>query len=400
MNDTQMNGTQSQAPAAACPETATRVRAILVAGRTVTRTSGRLADGREIIFFDDDPAYATGARRRVIDDRRPLEPREAPPRDAASIRTDPLTGDQIVLAAHRQNRTYKPPADQDPLAPTQGDVLTEVPEPDYDVVVFENRFPSLQGGWELYRDEPLRHETSPAGRCEVVCFTSDTHGAFKDLGHRRTRTVIEAWADRTAELSARDDVRQVFVFENRGEEIGVTLPHPHGQIYAYSYLPPYTRAVLAQAERYDGDLLGDALDRELQEGTRIIAQTEHWVAFVPYAAKWPVEAQIMPRRAVPDFAALDEAEREELADLYPDLLARLDRFFDRPLPYIAAWHQAPSGCGDRLSRMWLDVFSLLRSPRKLKYLAGSESGVAAWVSDTTPERIASRLREVGQEAHA
>ncbi|MCH4249970.1 MAG: galactose-1-phosphate uridylyltransferase [Microbacteriaceae bacterium] len=373
------------------------VRHTQAAGRTVTRTKGVLADGREILFYDTDPAYATGERIRSIDDHRPLGQREDPPAASANIRVDPLTGNSVVIAAHRQNRTYKPPADQDPLAPTTGDSLTEVPEPDYEVVVFENRFPSLQGGLSVYRDEPLRHETSPAGRCEVVCFSSDSHGSFSQLGHRRTRTVIEAWADRTAELSARDEVQQVFIFENRGEEIGVTLPHPHGQIYAYSYLPAYTREVLSRAEAWEGDLLGDVLRAELDDGVRVVAENEHWVAFVPYAAKWPVEVQIMPRRAVPDFAHLSEEEREELADLYPDILGRFDAFFGLPLPYIAAWHQVPRGCGDRLSRMWLDLFSLRRSPDKMKFLAGSESGVAAWISDTTPERIASRLREAEQE---
>ncbi|WP_443095277.1 galactose-1-phosphate uridylyltransferase [Rothia koreensis] len=364
-------------------------------------TRGLLADGRDIIFFDDSEPYLSGERTREIHDPRPLEPRQSPPPESASIRVDPLTGDHVAIAAHRMNRTFLPPADEDPLAPAgQGTVPSEVPEPEYDVVVFENRFPSLQGPLETYRDEPLFRETSPAGRCEVVCFTSEQAGSFARLGHRRARTVIEAWTHRTRELSGLDGVVQVVPFENRGEEIGVTLHHPHGQIYAYSYLPPHTAAVQRSAERWKastgGDLIADVLDAELEAGDRIITETAHWVAYVPFAAKWPVEFMVVPRRAARDFTELDDQEKGELADLYLDLLGRLDRFFDGidQLPYISAWHQVPVRGGEDISRMRLHVFSLLRAPGKMKYLAGSESAMAAWISDTTPERIAQRFREV------
>lgn len=364
-------------------------------------TRGTLADGREIIFFDDTEPYLSGAATREIHDPRPLDARVMPPHDAASIRIDPLTGSHVALAAHRMNRTFLPPADEDPLAPAgRGTVPSEIPEPEYDVVVFENRFPSLQGPLEVYRDEPLFHETSPAGRCEVVCFTSDWEGSFAELGHRRARTVIEAWTHRTRELSRLDGVAQVVPFENRGEEIGVTLHHPHGQIYAYPYLPPETADVARQArewrQRTGGDLLGDVLEAELTDPVRVVAETASWVAYVPFAAKWPVEFMVMPRRAARDFTELTDAEKDELTDLYFDLLARLNRFFEsvEHLPYIAAWHQAPVRGGDDISRMRLHVFSLLRAPGKLKYLAGSESAMGAWINDTTPERIAQRLREV------
>ncbi|MCT1368097.1 galactose-1-phosphate uridylyltransferase [Rothia sp. p3-SID1597] len=364
-------------------------------------TRGQLADGREIFFFDDTEPYLSGHKTRQIHDPRPLDERTMPPREAASVRVDPLTGHPVAIAAHRMNRTFLPPADEDPLAPAgRGTVPSEIPEAEYDVVVFENRFPSLQGPLEIYRDEPLFEETSPAGRCEVVCFTSDWEGSFAELGHRRARTVIEAWTHRTRELSRLDGVAQVFPFENRGEEIGVTLHHPHGQIYAYPYVTPETADVARQAEewaeRTGGDLLDDVLQAELKDGTRIVAETASWVAYVPFAAKWPVEFTVMPRRAARDFTELTDTEKDELTDLYLDLLGRLNRFFDEVdhLPYIAAWHQVPVRGGKHISRMRLHVFSLLRAPGKLKYLAGSESAMSAWINDTTPERIAQRLREV------
>ncbi|ORC16003.1 MULTISPECIES: galactose-1-phosphate uridylyltransferase [Rothia] len=370
---------------------------------TVKITRSTLADGREIIFFDDSEPYLSGKATRNIQDTRLLEARTLPPHEAACIRVDPLTGDSVTIAAHRNNRTFLPPADEDPLAPSGvGSVPGEIPEPTYDVVVFENRFPSLQGPLENLRDEPLFKETTPGGRCEVVSFTSDQYGSFGTLSYERARTVVEAWAHRTRELSAREGIAQVFPFENRGEEIGVTLPHPHGQIYAYPYLPPYTAQLVRRANAWatetGGDLLGDVLAAELVEGNRVIAETEHFVAYVPYAAKWPVEFMVVPRRAARDFTELTEGEKDELTALYLDLLSRLDYFFEgiSQLPYIAAWHQAPLIEGENVSRMYLHVFSLMRSPGKMKYLAGSESAMAAWISDTTPERIAARLRELAQ----
>lgn len=178
------------------------------------KTSTRLADGRELIYYDlrDDTV-------RDAVDRRPLERTVT----TSQVRRDPLLGDEVAIASHRQGRIYHPPADECPLCPTEGDRLSEIPDSSYDVVVFENRFPSLAGD---------------SGRCEVVCFTSDHNSTFADLTEEQTRLVLEAWTDRTSELSNLPAVEQVFCFENRGAEIGVTLGHPHGQIYAYPFTTP------------------------------------------------------------------------------------------------------------------------------------------------------------------
>jgi UDPglucose--hexose-1-phosphate uridylyltransferase len=271
---------------------------------------------------------------------------------------------------------------------------------DYDVVVFENRFPSfegLPGGTD--GSDGADGARRAHGRCEVVCFTSDHERRFADLGAARILTVIEAWADRTAELTARPGVEQVSVYENHGREIGVTLPHPHGQIYAYPFVVPRTAAMLRRARRHSGtgDLLGDLLAAEVAAHDRVVRRGEHWTVHVPVAARWPVEVRVVPHRHVPDLAALDDAERGELADVYADVLRRFGRFFPHvaDVPYIAAWHAAPVRTDRALLRLHLQVFSIMRAPGKLKYLAGSESDMGAWISDTTPERIAARLRDVG-----
>lgn len=357
-------------------------------------THAQLADGREIIYFDDQPHPD-----RVLDDARDI-PAVAP---ASEMRRDPLTGDWVAFAAHRMNRTFMPPANENPLAPTRPDQLpTEIPSPSYDVVVFENRFPSFSMAATI--EEPDKDELLgmvprlPAqARCEVVCFTEDPTLSFRDLPESRIRTVIEAWAHRTAALSAIDGIQQVFPFENRGEEIGVTLQHPHGQIYSYPFLSPRLRSIVDSVRAYDGDLFQDLLDREREAGDRIIAETQYFTVFVPAAAKWPLEAMVLPNDDVPDFSALDEAQRADLAGVLKKLYSAVDRFFEgvEKTPYIAGWTQAPVDPELRSGvRMHLQLFSLMRSPNRMKYLAGSESAQGVWINDTTPERIAARFKEV------
>ncbi|POX65355.1 galactose-1-phosphate uridylyltransferase [Streptomyces sp. Ru62] len=348
------------------------------------KTSTRLADGRELIYYDlrDDTV-------RDAVDRRPLDRTVT----TSEIRRDPLLGDCVAVASHRQGRTYHPPADECPLCPTRGDRLSEIPDSSYDVVVFENRFPSLAGD---------------SGRCEVVCFTSDHDASFADLSAEQARLVLDAWTDRTSELSHLPSVEQVFCFENRGAEIGVTLGHPHGQIYAYPFTTPRTalmlRSLAAHKEATGGANLFDTVLEEELAGERVVLEGEHWAAFVPYAAHWPYEVHLYPKRRVPDLLALDEAARTEFPQVYLELLRRFDRIFgegEPPTPYISAWHQAPFGAleeFDGVTRddfaLHLELFTIRRTSGKLKFLAGSESGMSVFINDVPPERAAERLREV------
>jgi UDPglucose--hexose-1-phosphate uridylyltransferase len=373
------------------------------------RTSTILADGRELIYFDDSEPYLSGARAREVVDERPLDGRPT----AGMMRLDALTGEWVSIADHRQNRTFLPPTDECPLCPSGGGTMpSEIPASEYDVVVFENRFPSFASSSAADGSSvagspgnPLLAQAPALGRCEVVCFTSDHGASFSSLSPARARTVVDVWVDRTRELSALDSVEHVFCFENRGEEIGVTLRHPHGQIYAYPFVPARTASLLRAAtehHRRTGRLLGaDLLAAELEAGSRVVIKGTHWTAYVPFAARWPVEVHLVPNRDVPDLIALDSDERDELAEVYVDLLRRLDRYYEGPdgapivMPYIAGWHQAPVRQGRDVSRLHLQVMSVLRAPGRLKYLAGSESSVGAWINDVSPEAVAARLREVG-----
>ncbi|MEU9040951.1 MULTISPECIES: galactose-1-phosphate uridylyltransferase [unclassified Kitasatospora] len=370
------------------------------------RTATTLADGRQLIYYDRGTAAP-----RTAPDRRPLDP-QAP---GSEVRLDPATGDWVTIAAHRQARTYQPPAEECPLCPSRDGRLSEIPAEDYQVAVFENRFPSLAGppADPSPAADGLWTGGPASGRCEVVCFTADHDASFADLTPERARLVLEAWTDRTAELSALPGVQQVYCFENRGAEIGVTLAHPHGQIYAFPFTTPRTARIAARAAEHRAatgrNLFDDLLAAERAHperahpegahpegahGDRVVLAGEHWTAFVPFAARWPYEVHLYPHRRVPDLTALDEPQRAEFPGLYLELLRRFDRLFGGGrTPYISAWHQAPAGHRDELA-LHLELFTIRRTADKLKYLAGVESGMDAFVNDVTPEDAARRLREV------
>lgn len=364
------------------------------------KRSTRLADGRELFYYDD-PGTTLSAERAV--DARTLDERP----ETATMRQDILTGDWITFATGRQNRVMMPGADADPLAPQSAANPSEVPAR-YDVAVFENRSPAFgpalneaiggvpaaknpTRGLDDLAERGIGRTRTSIGRCEVVCFSPDHEGSFGTQSATRARTVIEAWADRTAALSALPGIQQVFPFENRGEAIGVTLPHPHGQIYSYPYITPRTQRLLDSIDRTAPDLMRRVLDSE-RESERVVLQGEHWTAFVPFAARWPLEVQLMPNRHAPDFAALTDAERDELAPLYLRLLRGVDVLYSTSTPYIAAWHQAPVHAARDTVRMRLELTSPRRAEDKMKFLAGSEAAMGAWTAEILPEVAAERLR--------
>jgi UDPglucose--hexose-1-phosphate uridylyltransferase len=355
----------------------------------------RLSDGRELIYFDDHPAAG-----RDAPDLRGLPPAQP----VSELRYDPLQRTWVMYASHRQDRSYLPAADQCPLCPSTDTRLTEIPAHDYQVVVFENRFPALTEATTAPPDaaggEPdgLLAARPSAGRCEVICYTSDHDASFADLSPDRVRLVTEALIDRTAALSDLPGVEQVFCFENRGREIGVTQPHPHGQIYAYPFVTPRTArmlgAVTEYARRTGRNLFDDAVEAERAAGTRVVTESAHWIAFVPHAARWPYEVHCYPLRRIPDLASLRPAERDDLAIVQLDLMRRFARLFSQPAPYISGWHQAPVRAAREDFGLHLELFTVRRSDDKLKYLAGSESGMDAFANDILPEQAARRLREL------
>jgi UDPglucose--hexose-1-phosphate uridylyltransferase len=345
----------------------------------------------------------------------------APVRVKSEARYDPLVDEWVLIAGHRMGRTHLPPDSECPLCPSSPGHPTEIPAGSYEVAVFQNRFPALtaphagtppmagvDGAVPLPAEGDgatggqgtaalLRHRPG-LGRCEVVCFSPDHEASFADLTPGQAAIVLAAWTDRTAKLSRLPGVRQVYCFENRGAEIGVTLSHPHGQIYAYPFVTPRTSRMVGAARRYrertGRNIFDDIVMAERADASRVVATSQHWTAFVPHAAHWPYQVHLYPHRRAPDLTELTEPEQADFCELYLDMLRRFDRLFDTPAPYISAWHQAPVQEGRDELALHLELFTIRRAPGKLKYLAGTESGMDAFTNDIAPEDAASRLRQL------
>lgn len=319
----------------------------------------------------------------------------------SELRWNPMLGQWVITATHRQDRTYKPPAEFCPICPTKpGAFPTEIPVPDFDIAVFQNKFPSLRpepsppevAGTPLY---PVREAK---GECEVVVYTPEHQGSLATVSEAKMRHLVEVWADRFLELGSRDYVQYVFIFENRGEAVGVTLHHPHGQIYAYPYIPPILERELAQAAehrcRTGHCLFCDIIVAEQGDGRRILLEDSHVVAFVPFFARFPYEVHVLPKRHVGCLPDLADDERQSLARAIQTVVRRYDALFDAPMPYMMAMHQRPTdGQEYPHYHCHVEFLPLSRAANKLKYLAGSESGAGAFITDMSAEQQASNLRD-------
>jgi len=317
---------------------------------------------------------------------------------SAHLRWHPLRGEWVVYAAHRQDRTFLPPVDWNPLAPARSaEHPTEVPAGAWDVAVFENLFSAL--GTTTAAPPRQSVPTAPAGgRCEVVVFTQDPQASLGSLSLDRIELVLEVWADRTQALAARDDVAYVFAFENRGVEVGVTMAHPHGQIYAYPFVPPVLARELALQDahftQHGESLLGAMIADELAADERTLYVGAHAVAFVPVCARWAYELWVAPIRPAATLAALREDERRDVARALQLALRKLDGLWQRPMPYVLAVHQAPVRGSHPYAHLHVEIYPWLRMPGRLKYLAGSEVGAGVFTADTLPEAKAAELRAV------
>lgn len=317
----------------------------------------------------------------------------------SELRFNPFRGDWTITATHRQDRTFFPPDDYCPLCPTRPDGFpTEIPTATYDIAVFENKFPSLSP----HPPEPpvegsaLMPVRPSAGVCEVICYSEDHHATLAELPLRQVQKLVRVWQDRTRELSQRPEVKCVFIFENKGREIGVTLSHPHGQIYAYPFVPERYAADLERERRHleatGNHLTADWLAEELADGRRSIDRHGPWISLVPFFARRPYEAWIVPNRHLDSLLTADDRELDDLAAAVQSLVQRFDRLFGFSMPYVMAVFQAPVAPGYEYAWMRLEFYPPYRTADKLKYIAGSEAGMDVWINDTLPEDSAARLR--------
>lgn len=347
-------------------------------------------DGRRLWLYSREP-IAEG-----IEAPSPVS--ERPPR-SAHLRWHPLRGEWVAYASHRQGRTFLPPAEFNPLATTVDPARpTEVPAGAYDVAVFENLFPSLtSGGGEAPRSIV---DTRPsAGAAEVVVFTQDAGATLGSLPLSHLELLFEVWADRYVELGARPDVEYVFPFENRGVEVGVTLHHPHGQIYAYPFVPPIPARELGEQrayyDRHGRGLLASILTAEIEDARRILYKGPAAIAFMPAFARYSYEVWIATRDVHASVATLDATARRDMARALKIVLLKFDRLWQKPFPYVMVFHQAPTdGAPHPEAHLHIEFYPAYRMPGRLKFLAGSELGAGVFTADTLPEEKAAELRHV------
>jgi UDPglucose--hexose-1-phosphate uridylyltransferase len=353
------------------------------------RLALRKPDGRSVVLYADTP---------LSEPEEVPEPRGGPVDARPHVRWHPFRGEWVAYAGHRQDRTFLPPPDYDPLAPTRpGGEPTELPPGDWQVAVFENRFPSLQ--LDAPAPESSIVATGPGtGVCEVVVYTQEREGGLGDLSLARVGLLLEVWGDRTRELGARPEIRYVMPFENRGIEVGATLGHPHGQIYAYGFVPPIPAAEQREERRHWRErgtgLLASHIDAEIRAGARMIYEGDFAVAFVPAFARYPYEVWVAPRAAVPSLDALDGATRADLARALRLTVRAYDALFRRPFPYVMVFHQAPmDGVPHPEAHLHAEFYPPYRTASKLKYLAGTEIGAGLFTNDSIPEEKAEELRK-------
>jgi UDPglucose--hexose-1-phosphate uridylyltransferase len=331
----------------------------------------RKPDGRELLLY---------ARQPFAPVREAPSPFAEPLQGRPHLRWHPLRGEWVTYAAYRQGRTFLPPARYNPLAPTTDPAFpTEVPPGDWDLAVFDNRFPSLM---------------PPQGKCEVVVFTQDPQSSLGELALGHLELLLQVWAERTAELGALEHVQYVLPFENRGAEVGVTLHHPHGQIYAYPVVPPVPARMLETAREGSG-LLRRTIDQELADGSRVLYAGRHAVAFVPACARYPYEVWVAPIAPVESFPQLSTAQREDLARALKTVLLKYDGLWQRPFPYLMAWYQAPTdGRPHPEAHLHAQFYPPYRTRDRLKYLAGTELAAGLFAMDALPEEKARELQAV------
>jgi UDPglucose--hexose-1-phosphate uridylyltransferase len=281
---------------------------------------------------------------------------------STDVRVDAFLGTVVHVVGTRQARPNLPSVGC-PFCPGG----LEAPD-DYDVRWFENRWPAM-----------------PNHRCEVVLYTPHHDATFWSLGASGVRKVIDLWTERSVQLSARDDVQFVLVFENRGAAVGATIAHPHGQIYAYDHVPDRPARVFAAGWQPDAT-----------PGDRAVAAHGDWLAYVPEAPTYPVAVTVAPTERVANLAGLSEHARDELAAMLVDVFTRLDALYEQPLPYMMWLMQGPSGGGDWADAWFhIEIVSPWRAAGVPRFIAAAEVAGGEFFNPVIPEVLAEQLRALG-----
>lgn len=318
----------------------------------------------------------------------------------AELRWHPFTRDWVMIASHRQARPQMP-KDWCPFCP--GPQNDKVPA-DYDVYKYDNDFPALSATPPEPDDVANGFfQTAPAyGKCEVILYSPGHTVKLHELSDAHVGKLVELWAERFTALSKDEAIKYIFIFENRGDVVGVTMPHPHGQIYGYPFVPKKIELELESAREHLREktecIYCRMLSEELAFQKRIIFRTKHFTVFLPFFTEYPYGVYIFANRHAPDIASLTQEERADLAICLKETVGMLDSLFGFAFPYMMCMHNAPVNSGD-MSELWhfhIEFFPPMRAADKQKFNASSETGVWAHCNPTCPEATSEELRQ----AHA
>lgn len=313
----------------------------------------------------------------------------------AELRYHPFIKDWVMIASHRQARPQMP-RDWCPFCPGSG----RVPD-DYDVLEYDNDFPALSPEPPEPDDVATDFfQTGPAyGKCEVILYSPDHNATLPRLPLPHVAKLVKLWQQRFEELRKDAKVRYVYIFENRGKEVGVTMPHPHGQIYAYPFLPKKLALETDTAKEHLAEkqscLFCHWLAEELGDGRRVIFENAHFAVILPFFTEYPYGVYIISKAHKPYITDFGEAESRALAETVRDTAGMLDSLFGRPFPYMMCMHNAPVNGEDPSAyyHFHIEFFPPLRSAEQLKYNASSETGAWAHCNPTAPEEKAKELRD-------
>lgn len=313
----------------------------------------------------------------------------------AELRYNPLTKDWVMIASHRQNRPQMP-KDWCPFCPGSG----KVPDK-FTVHKYDNDFPALSQNPPLPDDvETELYKTKEAyGKCEVILYSPEHTVTLPELPEDHIKELVDLWTERFCDMKKDEKIKYVFIFENRGEVVGVTMPHPHGQIYGYSYIPKKLELELESSkEHFDkkGEcLFCDILKNEKDFEKRIIMENDDFITFLPFWSEYPYGVFVASKRHYQSLEDMTESEKMSLAKILKATVGTLDCLFDYNFPYMMCMHQGPVNSEDTSDyfHFHIEFFPPMRSKDKQKFNASSETGAWAHCNPTAPEEKAQELRE-------
>lgn len=316
----------------------------------------------------------------------------------SELRYNPLLDTWVIHAAARQNRPHLP-KDVCPFCPGSG----QVPN-DYDVLVYPNDFPVLSANplAAPTQPDPVYQQKEAYGVCEVILYSPKHDASFSSLTKPHIEKIISTWKERNDALSADPKIEYIFPFENRGEEVGVTIHHPHGQLYAYSWVPPKIATEIANCSNYffhqNENLFDTIINAERREGKRILYENDLFIALLPYFTDYPFGVFVIAKDNTANLSDFTPKHITDLADVLKVITSAFDKLYDKPFPYMMVTHQSPVNLGGdefvhQYYRFHIEFYPPLRDANKIKWYASSEMGAGVATNPNSLEESAALLRE-------